>query len=218
MAILCKNLIRALKDNLNKTGNYSDYLNAAILVPLIIENGQLSLLFEVRSTDLAWQPGEICFPGGRIEVTDPTPLAAALRETDEELGLPQETIQILGSLHEVLSPIGVRLYPFIGYLSDISSIEPMRDEVADVFTVPLEFLLTAEPIVGEMERGTRPLGDFPFDLLPSYSKQWKSRKKYQILFYKYKDHVIWGLTAQVLYAFLEVCKESKKYDKKKPSL
>ena len=201
---LCEKLSIALLARLDEKACYNEYLNAAVLVPLIWENDQISVLFEVRSAHLSWQPGEICFPGGRIEAIDDSPLSTAVRETTEEIGLKAEQIQVLGALHEVISPIGVRLYPFVGYICDTQHINANLDEVSEIFAVPLDFLLTAEPIVGHMERCTRPLADFPFELLPGYSESWQRRKNYQVLFYKYKEHVIWGLTAQVLYDFLEV--------------
>lgn len=207
---LCEKLSATLTANLVSRDRYTEYFNAAVLVPLIWDNDQFAVLFEVRSAHLAWQPGEICFPGGRIEMSDKTPMDAAVRETREELGLKTEQIQILGSLHEVVSPIGVRLYPFAGYISDVQDITVSPGEVAEVFSVPLSFLLEHDPIVGHMERCTRPLADFPFDLLPGYSEQWKSRKNYKVLFYKYEQYVIWGLTAQVLHNFLEVYKTSSK--------
>ena len=205
---LCGKVSIALSAGLAQTDRYNEYFSAAVLVPLVWENGQLSVLFEVRSHELAWQPGEICFPGGHIEDSDDGYLAAAVRETREELGLGKEQIQVLGELHEVISPIGVRLYPFVGYITDPHLINPNRHEVSEVFTVPLDFLLGIEPIVGHMERCTRPLADFPFELLPGYSDQWKKRKNYHVFFYKYHQHVIWGLTAQVLHNFLEICKEN----------
>lgn len=183
------------------------YLSAAVLVPLVWDNGQLAVLFEKRSTQLSWQPGEICFPGGRIEKTDDDPIFAAVRETTEELGIGADQIRVLGELNEVISPIGVRLYPAIGYISDIENINASSGEVAEVFTVPLNFLLITEPIIGHMERCTRPLADFPFELVPGYSQNWKSRKNYEVLFYKYDQYVIWGLTAQVLHNFLEIYKK-----------
>jgi len=203
---LCENLSLVLTAGLECKDSYDEYFNAAVLVPLIWENGQLAVLFQVRSAHLSWQPGEICFPGGRIEATDSSFLSAAVRETAEELGLRAEQIQVLGSLHEVVSPIGVRLYPFVGYITDAHLMNPSQDEVSEVFTVPLEFLVETQPIIGHMERCTRPLADFPFELLPEYSDKWKSRKTYQVLFYKYHRHVIWGLTAQVLHNFLKIYK------------
>lgn len=205
--MLCDKLSRALAAGIDYRDEYNDYFSAAVLVPLIWENDQLSILFEVRSSHLSWQPGEICFPGGGIEAIDTSFLSAAVREATEELGLAIGKIQILGSLHEIVSPIGVRLYPFVGYITDAHLINPNQGEVAEVFTVPLDFLLETQPIIGNMERCTRPLPDFPFELLPGYSEQWMKRKKYQVFFYKYNQHVIWGLTAQVLYNFLKICKE-----------
>lgn len=181
---------------------YDEYFSAAVLVPLILENNQLAVLFEIRSAKLSWQPGEICFPGGRIEKSDNSSIAAAVRETTEELGISTGEIQVIGALPEVISPIGVRLYPAVAYLHGKEPINAGPDEVAEVFTVPLEFLLKTEPIIGKMERCTRPLADFPFALLPGYSEKWKRRRTYEVLFYQYKDYVIWGLTAQVLHNFL----------------
>ena len=203
-----KKLSAALIEALDSKEYYDEYFNAAVLIPLIWENEQLNVLFQVRSPHLSWQPGEICFPGGRIEAADSSLLSAAVRETTEELGLRAEQIHVLGSLHEVVSPIGVRLYPFVGYITDAHLINPSPGEVSEVFTVPLEFLLETQPIIGHMERCTRPLSDFPFELLPGYSDKWKRRKNYQVLFYKYNQHVIWGLTAQVLFNFLKIYREN----------
>ncbi|WP_285716668.1 CoA pyrophosphatase [Pelosinus sp. IPA-1] len=210
---LCNELSAALAVAINNKDGYNDYFSASVLVPLVWDNGEISVLFEVRSTQLSWQPGEICFPGGRIENGDKNPLFAAVRETQEELALSKEDIQVLGPLEEILSPIGVRLHPYVGYLSPKQSITPNAGEVAEVFTVPLEYLINYDPIIGHMEMGTRPLEDFPFALVPGYSQEWRVRKKYQVLFYKYKEYVIWGLTAQVLKRFLDVCKKIGSEDK-----
>ena len=166
----------ALSARLNDKDSYSEYFSAAVLVPLIWENDEIAVLFEVRSAHLSWQPGEICFPGGHIEDSDDNPLVTAVRETTEELGLSAEHIQVLGALHEVISPIGVRLYPFVGYIHDAQHINANPDEVAEIFAVPLDLLVEYEPIVGHMERCTRPLANFPIELLPGYSKNGKDAK------------------------------------------
>ncbi len=184
----------------------NEYFSAAVLVPLIWRNDEICILFEVRSTQLSWQPGEICFPGGRIELQDSSPQATAIRETQEELALSDKEIQVLGPLEEITSSIGVKLHPYVGVLSPSHPIIPSKDEVAEVFAVPLNFLLQYEPIIAHMEMGTRPLENFPFSLVPGYSKEWRARKTYPVLFYQYEKYVIWGLTAQVLQKFLEVCK------------
>lgn len=213
MKELCDKLSAALAVANNNKGGYNEYFSASVLVPLVWDNGEISVLFEVRSTQLSWQPGEICFPGGRIEKADKNPLFAAVRETQEELALSKDDIQVLGPLEEILSPIGVRLHPYVGYLSLKQSITPNKGEVAEVFTVPLKFLINYDPIIGHMEMGTRPLEDFPFALVPEYLQEWRVRKKYQVLFYKYKEYIIWGLTAQVLKRFLDICKKMDSEEK-----
>lgn len=207
---LCREIASALATAANGQGDYNDLFPAAVLVPLILEDNEPAVLFEVRSSHLAWQPGEICFPGGRIEKSDASALMAAVRETKEELALSSGEVKILGPLKPIISPIGVSLYPYVGYISPLRSIVPNKDEVAEIFTVPLRFLLENKPIAAQMEMGTRPLHDFPFSLVAGYSKEWMVRKSYQVLFYQYKKYVIWGLTAQVLQGFLEIYKQVQK--------
>lgn len=206
MDALCREIAEALAIVKDGKVNYNEFFSAAVLVPLIIQEGELAVLFEVRSTQLSWQPGEICFPGGRIEKDDGSALVAAVRETQEELSLSASEIKVLGPLDEIISPIGVRLHPYVGYLSPLQPLTPSRDEVAEVFTIPLRFLLENDPIVAHMEMGTRPLADFPFSLVAGYSEEWRARKTYQVLFYKYNKYVVWGLTAQVLEGFLAIYK------------
>jgi len=188
--------------------NETDYFSCAVVVPLVKQGGELGVLFEVRSAQLAWQPGEICFPGGRIEPGDAGPEAAAERETCEELGLSASDLQVIGPLDYLVSPIGVIVYPFAGYIPDYRQIVPSRDEVAEVFVVPLKFFLTTEPLSADMEVATRPLPGFPLQLLPDgYPSSWRRRTTYPVLFYHYQEYVIWGLTARVLYNFITICRQ-----------
>ena len=189
--------------------NEAEYLSSAVLVPLIKQKGEYQVLFEVRSANLNRQPGEICFPGGRIEAGE-TPLAAAVRETAEELGIAKEVITPVGSLNYVVATIGVILHPFAACLAENVQLNPNPHEVAEVFTVPLNWLLSVEPQKAYMEVATRPLDGFPLHLLPpDYPDNWKRRKSYPVLFYEYEQYVIWGLTARVLYSFIRLCREIK---------
>lgn len=201
----CERLSAALVEKSNDKNNDNGYFRAAVMVPLVNVADELSILFEVRSGKMVWQPGEICFPGGRIEAADGDAIEAAIRETSEELGVPTSQVHVLGPLAHMVSPIGVLLYPCVGYLDD-GPLQPNQDEVAELFTVPLKFLLAVEPRVGHVEMSTKPLADFPFKLLPDYPRSWKRRTTYQVYFYQYKDYVIWGLTAEVLKKFLDICR------------
>jgi len=199
-------LAGALPSHSGKIANAEDYLQAAVTIPLIEIAGQPAVLFEVRSGKLNWQPGEICFPGGRIESRDSSPLEAAIRETVEELGVKKDNIAALGALDLLVSPIGVILYPYAVHIATDAVVAPNTDEVAEVFTVPLDFLLAAKPQTAYMETATRPLAGFPFELLPTeYPQGYRGRAKYPVLFYQYNHYVIWGVTARVLTAFIGIC-------------
>ncbi|MGL5513719.1 MAG: NUDIX hydrolase [Sporomusa sp.] len=198
-------MITALRSHSPGVANADDYLQAAVTIPLVENAGQSAVLFEVRSGKLNWQPGEICFPGGRIESNDGSPLQAAVRETTEELGIQAQDIEVLGSLDIMVSPIGVMLYPFVIQITADLPFDPNTNEVAEVFTVPLNFLLNATPQTAYMETLTKPLAGFPFDLVSKgYPRGYRRRAKYPVLFYQYRQYVIWGLTARVLYDFLEI--------------
>ena len=185
--------------------NAGDYLASAVVLPLVEDRGEISVLFEVRSQHLNRQPGEVCFPGGRIESGE-SPLDAAVRETAEELTINREDISILGQLPIIASPIGVLLFPFVGVLPT-AQVSPSDVEVAECFTIPLSYLLNTPPVIGHMEVATRPLEDIPFEMLPDdYSRSWKRRAAYPVWFYRYENRVVWGLTARVLETFLAACR------------
>lgn len=208
MELFLTQLIARLTGRQVAIENEADYLNSAVLVPLLLRDGEFHVLFEVRAANLNRQPGEICFPGGRIEAGE-TAMAAAVRETSEELGIPVKDIQVLGPLNYVVAPIGVILHPFAALLAEESQLQPNSQEVAETFTVPLAWLLEAEPQEARMEVATRPLDGFPLHLLPpDYPEGWKRRKTYPVLFYQYDQYVIWGLTARVLYNFVQLCRET----------
>ena len=188
-------------------GNSDEYLNAAVALPLVRRDGVLSILFEVRSSALAWQPGDICFPGGRLEEGDATPLACALRETREELGVSEASLRALGPLDLVASSIGVLLHPFVVELSLREGLKLSREEVAEVFMAPLDYLLQTEPHAAQMQLFTRPLANFPFHFFPDgYPADYKKRGTYEVLFYPFGNHTIWGLTAKILSNFLNICR------------
>lgn len=204
---ICRGLKDRLDGRLRGIQNETDYFSAAVILPLVPHENGLGILFEVRSPKLAWQPGEICFPGGRIEKNE-NPEQAAVRETYEELQLPKQSLALLGALDYLVSPIGVILYPYVGYISDPEKINPNTGEVAQVFVVPLQFLLENEPLVAHMEVATRPMPGFPLEQLPpDYPAGWRSRASYPVYFYQYQDYVIWGITARVLNDFIGLCRD-----------
>ena len=114
---------------------------AAVLVPLVNRPEGLQVLLTQRSADLPDHPGQISFPGGRIEPEDASSVAAALRESAEEIGLSGERVTILGQLVDHQTGTGYLVTPVVGWVEPPFSLTPDPVEVADVFEVPLAFLL-----------------------------------------------------------------------------
>ncbi|AOT69689.1 NUDIX hydrolase [Geosporobacter ferrireducens] len=182
-----------------------DYKGFSILVPLLQVQNELHLLFEVRSENLKTQPGEICFPGGRIEMNE-SPEQCALRETAEELGLAEAAIELFGPLDYIVTPYNLILYPYLGTLPTINPQDfPINpDEVAALFTVPLSFFIENPPLEHPIHVKTEVDEDFPFDKIQNgRNYNWKMGS-YPVLFYEYGEHIIWGMTARIVKNLVEI--------------
>lgn len=181
-----------------------DFSKYAILLPLIEKEDGVHILFEVRSFEMRRQPGEICFPGGRIDRGDEDEEETALRETMEELGIQKEAISNVFPLDYIVSPFGMIVYSFAGFIDPDTDFKPNPPEVDSVFTVPLKFFLENEPRVYRIDFDIQPEESFPYDLIAggeNYS--WRARQVDEF-FYLYEDRVIWGLTAKILMHFMEL--------------
>lgn len=172
---------RNLSDGFRLPGRSGTPTPAAVLIPLINRPEGLSVLFTQRSRDLPDHPGQISFPGGRIEPDDADAGAAALREAEEEVGLPAERVTLLGRLAEYETVTGYRVTPVVGWVEPPFEVKTDPLEVADVFEVPLAFLL--EP--GNQKRNFRMVG--------------AQRRDYYAI--PYQDRYIWGATAAMLVIF-----------------
>lgn len=174
--------------------------SSAVLVPMMERDGELCLLFQVRAKTLRSQPGEIAFPGGRIDAGE-TPREAAVRETMEELNVRREDIELIGPLVPTVAPSRSIIYPFVGILhSDV--LDPSPDEVDHVFTVPLSQLMQADPIRGEMEWQIKPGKTVPVERMANREAYVNRRFEVTEHFYEHENYLIWGLTARILRQFL----------------
>jgi 8-oxo-dGTP pyrophosphatase MutT (NUDIX family) len=169
---------RNLSDGFRLPDRGGEPTPAAVLVPLVNRPGGLQVLFTQRTAHLSDHAGQISFPGGRVEPHDPSHAAAALRETQEEVGLPPERVAILGQLAEYETVTGFRVTPIVGWVEPPFAVQPDPFEVADVFEVPLAFLLDPE----NQQRHFRMLGEM--------------RRDYWAI--PYRDRYIWGATAAML--------------------
>lgn len=184
--------------------NIEEYFVSAVLLPLIETEGGIHVLFEVRASHLRRQPGEICFPGGKVEKNElVNPQETAVRETAEELGIKKHQVELLGSLNYFFTPPATIIYPYVGLIKKKDSIRPNPSEVKEVFWAPLEHFLKNPPAESSVEVATRYARDFPFCQVPSsYRKDWNKRWSFPVYFYEYGERFIWGITARILYYFV----------------
>ncbi|ANU21894.1 NUDIX hydrolase [Planococcus donghaensis] len=197
-------LLEKMKNRTPDVLGHDEFLKSAILLPLIEKEGEVHVLFEVRSHMLRQQPGEICFPGGKIDAQDQTEQAAAVRETIEELGIKESQLSTILPLDYLVSPFGMIVYSFVGVIDSKATFVPNSSEVDSVFTVPLSFFLKNNPQKYRINFEIQPEENFPYDLIAGGENyNWRARQMDEN-FYIYEDKVIWGLTAKVLLHFIEI--------------
>ncbi|MDR2187689.1 MAG: CoA pyrophosphatase [Azonexus sp.] len=114
---------------------------AAVLFPIVRHPARATVLLTQRTAHLRDHAGQVSFPGGRVEAVDTSPIETALRESEEEIGLPREQVEILGFLPEYRTGTGFRVTPVVALVEPPLVLHPDPFEVAEVFEVPLAFLL-----------------------------------------------------------------------------
>jgi 8-oxo-dGTP pyrophosphatase MutT (NUDIX family) len=115
--------------------------DAAVLIPVIDRGAEASVLLTKRAEKLRSHSGQVAFPGGTIDATDPTPEFAALRETMEEVGLAESFIEVIGRMPDYVSGSGFRVAPVLGLVRPNFTLALNADEVDAAFEVPLRFLM-----------------------------------------------------------------------------
>jgi 8-oxo-dGTP pyrophosphatase MutT (NUDIX family) len=151
--------------------------DAAVLVPLYLQDDELHVVFTKRREDLRRHPGEISFPGGRYDEGESDLLATALREAHEEIGLPPEAVEIVGALQPTPTiATGYAVYPFVGLIESGQTWTPSAREVAEVIELPLRALLSGYARRRLVRRG-----------LPIRTDT-----------YLVGERLIWGATARIL--------------------
>ncbi|KAM9807440.1 peroxisomal coenzyme A diphosphatase NUDT7 [Neosynchiropus ocellatus] len=112
---------------------------ASVLIPLMVKDGVLHALMTLRSMQMRTSAGEVCFPGGKMERGDRDEVHTALREAEEEIGLPPDLVQVVSRLMPLTSKNGLLVTPVVGFIPETFTACPNPAEVSEVFTVPLDF-------------------------------------------------------------------------------
>jgi 8-oxo-dGTP pyrophosphatase MutT (NUDIX family) len=160
-----------------------DPQQAAVLAPLVLNDDRLHVILTVRPLTLPRHAGQICFPGGRIHAEDKDAAFAALRETEEEIGLSPDHIELLGSWDTFDTIGGFRVRPFAGLVDPVATPRADPGEVAEMFTAPFDFLMDPANYSRESLQG--PAGVRYFTAI------------------RFGDYYIWGATAGMLRALSE---------------
>lgn len=170
----------------------------AVLVPLVEREDGLYLLYEVRARTLRRQPGEVCFPGGRIEGEE-SPEACALRETEEELSIPPSAVRVLGRLDFIAHRANFIMYPVLALVDAEAAARmmPSPAEVEETFLVPLSHLVAAEPLEYEYQLFPQTGENFPYELI-GIPRDYRWQPGWEnVPVYPWQGRAIWGLTGRI---------------------
>lgn len=169
---------------------------SAVLVPLVETADGTALLYEIRSASVH-QPGEVCFPGGKMERGE-TAAQCALRETWEELAIPPEAVEVIGEMDFLHIRSGCLLRPVLGRVGSaaLDAIRLNEAEVVDTFLVPLQWLRDHPPAV-YAHRQPMDVPDFPYgEVGVSADYPWRAYYM-EVPVYHGLSHPLWGLTARI---------------------
>lgn len=162
---------------------------AAVLVPLYDNGGEVHVLFTVRSELVEHHKGQISFPGGAYDASDPDLTFTAVRETWEEIGVSTEHVQVLGQLDEMITISNFLVRPFVGRITRPGPypFAHSEAEVSEILEVPLAHLLDESNVVAEL-------------------RNYQGR---EVMMYSYHfdRHLIWGATARILKQFLDIVRD-----------
>lgn len=187
-----------------------EYFNSSVLVLIVNISGRDHFVFQKRSAKIR-QGGEICFPGGKIDKNDKSPLETALRETKEELGLDKSMITVIGQMDTIFAPIGATVDAFLGYIDkfDINEIKENKEEVEEVIILPVDdfknpkyykVILEILPSKVDKDSGEEVvlLPAYELGLPEKYSKPWGGFQ-HKVIVYDTPKGVIWGITARLVH-------------------
>lgn len=188
MIITIQQITSFFVDFQQKTLQRPHLRKAAVLMLFYPRNGELYTILTKRTQDVEHHKGQISFPGGSQDGRDGDLVETALRESEEEIGLPRKTVNVLGKYHEYETPSGFAVTPVVAIADVLPPLSPHAVEVAEILEVPLSLFLDTR---NERVEQRAPFG-VPLD----------------VYFYRFGPHEIWGATAAILRSFLHSLRQS----------
>jgi 8-oxo-dGTP pyrophosphatase MutT (NUDIX family) len=162
----------------------SGFRRACVLMPLLQREDRLHLLFTKRTDSVEHHKGQISFPGGMVDDTDTSPKHTALRELEEEIGIKQSAVTILGQLDDIHIPSGFVVTPIVGFINSLNGLSTNKEEVSEVFFISLEKFFDSSLIRTEMRE------------LQGMQRQ--------VYFYDVWKEPVWGATAHIIKQFTDL--------------
>lgn len=157
---------------------------AAVLIPLVKQDTGFNLIFTRRAPHMSTHGGEVAFPGGKKDDSDPSLMWTALRESREEIGLDPQLVRIIGRCGSIVSRFGLEVTPFVGVISQTPELNANTDELDRIFSIPLDYLLDPNNLQTDL---------------------WQMRHHtYRMPSFRYGEYHVWGLTAIMLVEFLNI--------------
>lgn len=167
-------ILPQLRDRLLHYRPTPDHVDAAVLIP-VTDTARPEIILTRRASHMSSHAGEVAFPGGKRDSTDASIVATALRESREEIGLPEDRVEIIGEMDTFTSRVGLRVQPFVGMVPGDVPLVGNPDEIESIFRVPVDYFLNEKP---------------------SYTHKFRFRdQEFTVPSFNYEDYVIWGLTA-----------------------
>lgn len=167
----------------------SDLTPAAVLLPIVFRDGESRLIFTKRTMNVAKHKGQISFPGGMSEPEDDGPVATALREAEEEIGLDPSLVDVVGAIDDQITVTGFVVTPVIGFVAARAEFTPDPVEVDELFEVPIDELRDpSRSDVGTVE--------------------WQGEPVETQRYFTESGRLIWGATARIIAAFLAALEEA----------
>ncbi len=175
---------QCISSHRRRTVENDSLVRSAVLVPFVKTNNELSLLFTKRTDTVERHKGQISFPGGVEDKNDDSPVATALRESFEEIGIPPLAVQVLGVLNDFQTPSKFRVTPVVGYVKKLPELSISKDEVAEVILVSFEEFLDASKRRSEIRM--------------------RDGKEFEIYFYDVWKEPIWGVTGHIIKELIDL--------------